>query len=250
MLPIDDDLRLVAPGAVWSRAHATAVVADVHAGYVATLQQRGHLLPPLDDGDLHARLRAVIERTGASTLVVAGDLLHGRGALLARGGRASPLSSLLDALDGVRVVVVPGNHDAGSDDVLAANGLAVTARYTFGPHVVMHGDEDAAALRGERALAAQRGGRVMLGHFHPALTLRSTGLHAKAPAFVWAPGLVCLPALTPLARGADVLHETHGAALRALATERELATAVVVGDDVIETGVLSRVRAARSRRAG
>lgn len=250
MLPIDDDLRLVAPGALWSPSLGAAVVADVHAGYVATLQRRGHLLPPLDDADLHARIRRVLDRTGASTLVVAGDLVHGAGAMLSRAGRASALSLLLDVLDGVRAVVVPGNHDDGAAEVLAANGLTVAARYELGPHVVMHGDEDPASLRGERALAAQRNGRLVLGHFHPALTLRGTGLRAKAPAFVWAPGLVCLPALTPLARGADVLHPTHGEGVRALAAERELSTAVVVGDQVIATGVLSRVRAARARRAG
>jgi metallophosphoesterase superfamily enzyme len=66
------------------------------------------------------------------------------------------------------------------------------------------------------------------------------------PAFAHAPGLLCLPALAPLARGADLLREDYAEALCALASARELSVAVVVGAEVIPVGTLARVRLART----
>jgi hypothetical protein len=63
---------------------------------------------------------------------------------------------------------------------------------------------------------------------------------------------LCLPALTPLARGADLMRLDHAEEITALATASELDVAVIVGAAVIRVGMLSKVRAARrsARDAG
>ncbi len=179
-------------------------------------------------------------------MIVAGDLVHGRAAFAAREGARSPLDALLDALGGRALTVVPGNHDRGSDDLLARRGVEMIDACAVGAHLVMHGDEGVDRLRGERALAIERGGRLIVGHMHPALSLDDgAGARARVPAFAHASGMLCLPALAPLARGADLMRDDHAEELTALATAREVSVTVIVGERLIPVGVLSRVRAAR-----
>ena len=247
MTTLDGGVSLLAPGGAYLAAAKALVVADLHAGYVQTLQRRGYTLPTQGDEGLHGRLRAMFARADVARVVVAGDLVHGLPALAARGGHRSPLDALLDALDGRALTVVPGNHDRGAHDLLVKRGVEVTPFAEVGPHVVLHGDEDIDRLRGERALALARGGTLILGHHHPALTLDDgAGARQRVPAFAHAPGLLCLPALAPLARGADLLREDYAEELCALASARELSVAVVVGAEVIPVGTLARVRLART----
>lgn len=246
MIALDGGVKLVAPGGAFIPSESVLVVADLHAGYVQTLQKRGYTLPSQGDDDLIARVQALVDATDAAHVVVAGDLMHGRPALASKRGETSPVDVLLDRLAERDVTVVMGNHDRGTDALLAARGVSVVERFEAGAFVVMHGDEDPAQLRGERALAIERGGRLILGHHHPALTLDDgVGARARVPVFAWAPGLVCLPALTPLARGVDLLREDWTRELMEFATARELSLAAIIGTNVISVGTLSRVRKAR-----
>lgn len=243
VLTLDDGLRCVAPGGLFDPATRTLVIADVHAGYVRALQGRGYLLPSVDDRDLLARIAALRAALDPDRVVIAGDVVHGPAALRA----PDVLDGLLAALAGCAAVILPGNHDRGLAAALAGRGVTVEARWTFGPHAVVHGD-DLPALRDERARAVERGGRVILGHYHPALVLRdATGSRSKVMAFAWAPGLVCLPALTPFARGSDLVLDDAATGLTAAVEASELETAVIIGARVVATGRLDRLRAVQGR---
>lgn len=246
MIDVGDDLTLVAPGAAFVRHARALVIADLHAGHVATLRQRGHALPPLGDDALHARVDGLLAALDPAHVVVAGDLVHGGAAAVSRTRDASPLDQLLARMAGRRVTVVPGNHDRAVTADLARRDVEVSTELRLGPHVVRHGDEDPALLRALREEAAARGGYALVGHLHPALTLRGApGVRARVPAFAWCAGWLALPALSPLARGADLLREDYAAEMLAVVRAEELRTAVVIGSRVVETGTLARVRAAR-----
>lgn len=239
MIVLDDGVTLLAPGGAHLPALEALVVADVHAGYVADLQRRGYGLPDGDDAALHARLRALLDTADPAHVVVAGDLVHGPAAAHP-GTHPPPLDQLLDLLRGRRVTVVLGNHDRDVARALEDRGVEAVTAWTLGPHTVVHGDEDPAVLRERRAEARSRGGRVVVGHIHPALNLSDGfGARGRAPAFVSAPGLLALPALTPLARGTNLYDTEYAAALTALADPTELQVAVVVGSEVIHTGSLA-----------
>lgn len=247
MLTLDDGLRCVAPGGLFDPDTRTLVIADVHAGYVRSLQASGYLLPGVDDRELFARIADLRARLEPATVVVAGDVVHGPASLRSEPGRPSALDQLLATLDGCDAVIVPGNHDRGLDAALADRDVTVCARWSFGRHVAVHGD-DVDALRAERALALRRGGRVVIGHYHPALELRdATGARTRVMAFAWAPGIVCLPALTTFARGCDLVLDDDTAGLTAAVEASELETAVMVGGRVLPTGRLDRVRAVQRR---
>lgn len=243
MIDLDAALSLVAPGAAWLRSHGTLIVADLHAGYIQTLQKRGFALPDDADTGLLARLRGLCARTQPRRIVVAGDLVHGAPAADPRRGPESPLDALLAALRGVELVVVMGNHDRALGTALTDRGVTVCEHHTEGPYTVFHGDDDPAALAPRVAAARATSGRVVLGHFHPALSLNDRrGAHARLAAFAWGPGLLCLPAFSPWARGADLRIPAYAAPIEALVDPKALQLAVCVGPEVIATGSLAAVR--------
>ncbi|MBI5517838.1 MAG: metallophosphoesterase [Deltaproteobacteria bacterium] len=240
---LDDGLVLLAPGGVFAPDLSLLVVADLHGGTVPTLRHRGYALPDAGDEALHEKLRALLAETDPRTVAVAGDLIHGRGATLARGGE-SALSALLALFEGRSLVVVPGNHDGAAAPWLERPGVTVTERYALGPHVVLHGDEDPPALKALRDACLARGGRVLAGHLHPALTLQGGGARRRVPAFAWAPGWLSLPALSPWARGAELRSRQHARPLEAVVPAEELSLAVVLARGVVPVGTLARVRQA------
>jgi metallophosphoesterase superfamily enzyme len=172
--------------------------------------------------------------------------VHGVGAarpLLADGG-PSALEAFARAVAPRAVTAVLGNHDRRTEAAIARLGLEPVPSLVLGPHEVLHGDI-AADVRAARDRVRDRGGRVLIGHLHPALGLDGgVGARRVVPAFVTAAGLVCLPALSPLARGGDVRSGALRAQLGAIVDERDaMGVAVVVGARVIAVGdVFSRAR--------
>lgn len=245
------DVALLAPGGVYLREARALVVADLHAGYVDTLRHRGVALPPVGDEALLARVDALLRACDPQRVVIAGDLVHGAAAAHQRAAEESPLDALLRRLSGRALEVVPGNHDRTVAAHLAARGVRVTEEGVVGPHRVRHGDEAPAALGQMRAEALARQGLLLIGHHHPALGLRGApGVRARVPAFAWCPGLLALPALSPMARGADLTRDDHAEGLLAVADEAQWELAVVVGDTVARAGALRVARGeVSSRRA-
>lgn len=251
MTELPEDLTLLAPGGVFVRSARALVVADLHAGYVDTLRHRGVALPPVGDEALLARVDALLQACDPDRVIVAGDLVHGAAAAHHRTGVASPLDALLARLRGRVVEVVPGNHDRAVTSHLEGRGVRVTDEGVIGLHRVRHGDEAAATLSAMRAEAVARQGLVIIGHHHPALGLRGArGVSARVPAFAWCPGLLALPALSPMARGADLTRDDHAEGLLALADEALWEISVVVGERVARAGALRVARGdVSSRRA-
>ncbi|WP_120245256.1 metallophosphoesterase [Halopiger aswanensis] len=177
------------------------LVADLHLGRAAA----SSVDAPIDDGaDVRERLAALLERTGAGTVVVAGDLLHSFDRI--PHGVAQDLSALESAVAAADAdfVVTPGNHDTMLAEVEAFDGAVVDEyRLADGETIVCHGHE--------RPTADAK--RYVVGHDHPALSIEGR----KRPCFLYGPGVyesdtgtgdpadvLVLPAFTRLAGGATV----------------------------------------------
>lgn len=249
MIALTGGVSLHAPGALFVEAERALIVADLHAGYVDTLRHRGHALPPVSDDALLHTLDALLAALAPRRVVVAGDLVHGAAAAHRRAGEESALDRLLARLGGRALEVVLGNHDRALASTLGDRGVTVCEEAAVGPHRVRHGDEAPEALLAMRGEAAARGGYLIVGHHHPALSLTGgPGVYARLPAFAWADGLIALPALSPFARGSDLLRADYAAALEAVVPAVEMETAVVIGGAVRRTGRLAVVRGAVSSR--
>lgn len=235
-----DGVELYGPGGVFVRDASTLIIADVHAGYTATLRARGYRVPVGDDAGLLDRVRSLLERTHARHLVVAGDLAHGAGA--AHGGSDSPLARFLDALAHIEVTIVVGNHDRRVREWLDKRGARAVIEAAVGPHRVHHGD-DPVRVCALRAEALGDGGRVFVGHLHPAMFVAGgAGVGKLLPVFVTARGFVCLPALSPYAHGIDVRDERMQREFAAMVPGEPLGAACVVGSRAVTLGVVTMAR--------
>jgi len=190
---------------------ATAVVADLHLGYAEARRRAGEAVPVPALEEVLRPLRQLFEREDVRQLVIAGDLFEsGRSAALTR--------ELLAWIAAARVeltAVVPGNHDRGmkpGDDLLPVSAESVFV----GDWRVLHGDGELPA------------GRVIHGHFHPALRWRG----ATAACFLVGEDNIVLPAFSGDARGVNVLAEERW---------RRHDCAVIVGDEVLDLGELGRI---------
>ncbi len=232
-LALRDGVVLVAPGAAFLPAESTLIVADTHAGLPSELRARGHAVPLGDDRELYAKVRVMLDVTGAETVVVAGDLVHGPGSQ-----RHSAIELFARAFAHVRLRIVRGNHDRAIESSLDALGIEHDTALSVGVHSVVHGD-DPARVCALRADAIARGGRVFVGHVHPALLLDDgEGARRVCPAFVSARGMLFLPALSVWARGGDVRSRAVKTQLEALCDRDPTGVAVVVGDRVLPIGAV------------
>lgn len=180
---LDSRLALAHPGQGWM------AVADVHYGFSGAMRASGGLFPIWGDATVEERLGALCRDYRPETLIINGDLVHGRvcreafGAFLERLARLAP-----------RLVLVGGNHDRSPTARAAA-------------FVESHAEPGFFFHHGHLELPVPQGSVEVVGHHHPAIVLRDgAGLRLKLPGFVtenlgerarW-----ILPAFSPWAGGA------------------------------------------------
>ena len=163
----------------WPRA-ATLFIADLHWGKTATFRAAGLALPGGEAEDL-ARLGRLITATGASRVVILGDLLH------ARSGRNEQVFNEIAAWreqQATEMLLVRGNHDQRAGDPPADWRITVVdAPFVMEPFVLHHYPQEDAR------------GYVLAGHLHPHALLRGGGRqHLKLPCFWFGSRVGVLPA--------------------------------------------------------
>lgn len=199
------DIVLDARRAVFLSQSETLVVADLHLGYAWAHRHGGNLLPLSAGEDALGRLLDLVESYAPRELVLLGDIVH----------RAVPVAELrrelresLCALGGrARLRLVAGNHDRRLAPLLAECGVGteLVREMECAPHFLTHGDgADVEGAAARREAARARGGRVIIGHEHPAVTI-SDGVSttAKCPCFLVGGRVLVLPAFSSWAAGSD-----------------------------------------------
>lgn len=197
------------------------VVADVHFGFEAELAERG-IRVPSQAWRLGRSLIELCESVGAERLIFLGDLKH-----------MVPLSSWIEWREmpeairrlrelGIELMLVPGNHDGGVDEILGdlisyhpSRGILIEdGRRLF----LFHGH----AWPDERVLEADV---IVMGHLHPIVSLRTDiGSIISRKAWLYARGekrrlaeklgistrrrgridLIVMPAFNPIVSGLSV----------------------------------------------
>jgi len=205
-LELDGGLCLDARRAIWLPESRTLAIADPHLGYAWANRHAGQLLPIAVAEDTLPRLIALLEDYAPRELLILGDIVH----------RAAPVAALVDTLRDLVTQVrgrtllraLRGNHDRHLARLLADAGidLPLLGSHAAPPHQFLHGDAvDELAAPAELALVGKAGGRIIMGHEHPAISL-SDGIasHLRAPCFLVGPQLVIVPAFSPWAAGANI----------------------------------------------
>jgi putative SbcD/Mre11-related phosphoesterase len=208
-LELEPGLWLDARGAVWLERESVLAVADLHLGYAWAHRYEGNLLPLRAPDETVSRLLALVESYAPADLVLLGDIVHGTVPVPALKDDLCELFERLSDKTTLRLIV--GNHDAQLVKLLGTCGIEAVAMREFraGPHLLLHGEGTDDRLAAEQlATTGARGGRVIIGHEHPALQLSDgVATSAKCPCFVFSSNLLVLPAFSPWSAGTNV--RTH-----------------------------------------
>jgi uncharacterized protein len=141
----------------------TLIVADVHWGKAATFRALG---VPVPHGTTRAgldRLEAALRDTGATQLLVLGDLFHARAGM--QPGTLDTIASWRAARRDLAITLVRGNHDLHAGDPPASLAIScVDAPFPFGPFALHHHPAETSA-----------DGYALAGHVHPVVQLRGRG---------------------------------------------------------------------------
>lgn len=175
-------LLLLHERAVFWPAAATLIVSDLHIGKAATFRAAGVPVPEQTTAATLGRLSQAVTRTGASTILCLGDLLH------APAGRTEAILQAVGAWRvahaACRMVLVRGNHDARAGDPPPEWEMeCVDEPWTFGPFAWRHRP------------AVTPGRYTFAGHIHPAVALNGHGRQQLTlPCFHFGAQVALLPA--------------------------------------------------------
>jgi metallophosphoesterase superfamily enzyme len=213
----------LAPAVAWLPVSRTLLAADAHLGYEDVV---GGALPLWSTTEVLATLTLLVRRVAAREIVFLGDVVH---ATRMSEGAAREIVGGLDALRSEAILTfIAGNHE-GRTGGRAILGETVEAAERD-RWLLVHGDRP-----------SHHGLRAIIGHLHPSLRLWSG---ATVPAFIAAPQLVVVPALTPYSSGLDVLSDDCAGAIRPWAGGAHDAHIVAAyGERLYPFGSLTRLRA-------
>ena len=205
-LELEPGLWLDANHAVWLADTKTLVVADLHLGYAWAHRAEGQLLPLETKEDSTERLLKLLDRYPAKEVVLLGDVVHRAVEIPALHSELRWLT--LNVGQRARLRLVGGNHDRDLATTLATAGIAleIADSVEIGPHLLLHGDQvDEGVAESHLSQRKDLGGRVILGHEHPAITLSDgVATHAKCPCFLAGAGVLVLPAFSRWAAGSEL----------------------------------------------
>lgn len=157
----DSEITLLPGRALFLPRSATLVVADIHLGKSATFRTRGLPVPEGSTAADLARLTDLVQKSGAESIVIAGDLVH------AADGLREAVREEFDTWlreTGIKVTLTEGNHDS----------RAHMERCKFALEVVPECERDGLIITHDPAdLPADAPG--IAGHLHPGIKIKETG---------------------------------------------------------------------------
>ena len=191
--------------ALWFETEKVLVINDLHIGYEEALHRKGILVPRFQLEQITKKLNLIFGKVKPAKVIINGDLKHEFGKVLRQEWK-----EVLEFLDYVlrrvpEVIIIKGNHDPIIKPIADKKGIAVMNEYMVGDSLIVHGD----------TLVETTAKRVIIGHEHPAITIREGSKWEKYKCFLkgtWKNKgknieLIAVPSFNPLLEGTDVLKE-------------------------------------------
>lgn len=184
-----ESVELLAERAVYWPTATTLIVADLHWGKDATFRQFGVPIPAGVLGDDLQTLATALQKTGASRLVIVGDLIHAKAGMTP--SIVADVAAWRARWDALEMVLVRGNHDRHVPVLPAQWRIIVHPEPILrdGPFAFVHEPAD---VPGHFAWA---------GHIHPAITLRGRADALRLPCFRIGRSVGILPAFSAFTGG-------------------------------------------------
>lgn len=188
--------------ALYLKKHKTLVIADLHIGFEEALAKQGVLVPRFQYKDMIDRLEQVFARVKPETVVLNGDLKHAFGAITKQEWKET--MRLFDYLSRKckEIIVVKGNHDPNIGPITRKKAVRVVDELAFDGVVIAHGDS---------IPKARNPAVIIMGHEHPAVSLREKGRVEKFKCFLKGrfrkSVLLVQPSFNVCVEGSDVTKE-------------------------------------------
>lgn len=180
----------------------TLIICDLHIGFEEALAKQGVLIPRFQFKDMLARLDWMFKHAKIERVILNGDVKHEFGRISNQEWREVTRLMEFFKKKQVKVIAVKGNHDT------IFGPLAKKLEITEVPEVleddvqIVHGDEVPKKLNKI----------ILMGHEHPAITLREKAKAEKFKCFVKTTykksTIIVQPSFNPLTKGTDVLEGT------------------------------------------
>jgi len=191
---IADDLEVIEPYRACLLEDAV-IIADVHLGYEEAMTLDGTSIYHRQIEDLKRMLDEIFEKTGATKLIINGDLKH-------TFERASPeewedLPEFVEkALEKAKeIILIRGNHDTILGPIRRYERVKIVDELKIGDFKLVHG---------HRGVAEEN---LIIAHEHPMILLGDrVGGRVKVPCFLHHEELriTVLPAFSPIVGGTPV----------------------------------------------
>ena len=201
--------------ALYLRKHKTLIFSDFHIGYEEMLTSRGTLIPRFQLRDTMARLEKIFTTINhpLERIIINGDLKHEFGNISVQEWRE--ILKLIDYFSRKckEIIIIKGNHDVKLTPIARKRNIRIVTNYHLGNILIAHGDTLEDMSKEIKA--------VIIGHEHPAITIRSSIRSERFKCFLKGKykrkTLIVQPSFNILTEGTDILSEkTHSPYLQSL----------------------------------
>ncbi len=181
----EQELVLLPTGGVFHRVTETLFVTDTHFGKDATFRKHSIPVPSGSTRSTISKITTLLQLTSAKQLIILGDMFHASSSL------SDNVVELLDqftisAHPGLKISLIPGNHDQGIRDLPEQWGINRLEPITTW---------DGLTLSHFPIKSHDHISPVLCGHVHPAVRVGSTTDQLKLPCFFHRGNHLILPAI-------------------------------------------------------
>lgn len=188
--------------ALWIKGQSALVISDLHIGFEESLMKQGVLVPRFHYKDIVDRLEQVFSKVKPKGIVLNGDLKHEFGSASRQEWKET--MRLFDYLQRKceKIVIVKGNHDSSLGPLANKKGIMIVSELKLGNILIAHGDSMPKTKGAET---------IIVGHIHPAVTLRENGRVERFKCFLKGKYkksvLIVQPSFHPSVEGSDITKE-------------------------------------------
>jgi len=182
------------------------IISDLHIGQEESLNKRGVMVPRLQFKKQKKMISELLSETKPEVVIINGDLKHEFSRINKQEDKdILELVKLIQKKS--RLIIIEGNHDVFLKYMkdLKINNVDILDHYMIGDTYVYHGDTMPKDDDFKKAK------KVIIGHDHPAITLREESKSETYKCFISAKykskEVFVTPSFHFLSEGSDVLHE-------------------------------------------
>lgn len=205
--PLSDKLKLLKSG-IYLPLEKTLIISDIHIGYEEAMNKQGILLPRIYFQHLSEKAKNLLKTYDITKVIINGDLKHEFGNISTTEWRQT--LQFLDLFKKQEIIIIKGNHDTIIDPIAQKRNVTVATYYCIGDILVVHGDKELDIVKFEKE-HNQKINTIIIGHEHPAITLRSENRSETFKCFLVGAykkrTLIVAPSFNEVTEGTNVLRE-------------------------------------------